>query len=76
MVNLEFANLALVWFPAGQSINPDPRADGPDVLKCITTPMVGGVITSIIMELAVYPAIHFLWRSRGLERRTEKIAAD
>jgi Cu(I)/Ag(I) efflux system membrane protein CusA/SilA len=28
--------------------------------------MVGGVITSTIMELAVYPAIYFLWRSRGL----------
>jgi len=30
--------------------------------------MVGGVITSTIMELAVYPAIYFLWRSRGLEK--------
>jgi Cu(I)/Ag(I) efflux system membrane protein CusA/SilA len=35
-------------------------------MKRIATPMVGGVITSTIMELAVYPAIYFLWRSRGL----------
>jgi Cu(I)/Ag(I) efflux system membrane protein CusA/SilA len=37
---------------------------GADVMKRIATPMVGGVITSTIMELAVYPAIYFLWRSR------------
>jgi Cu(I)/Ag(I) efflux system membrane protein CusA/SilA len=41
---------------------------GADVMKRIATPMVGGVITSTIMELAVYPAIYFLWRARGLER--------
>src|SRR5882757_5384364 len=41
---------------------------GADVMKRIATPMVGGVITSTIMELAVYPAIYFLWRSRGLTR--------
>ncbi len=39
---------------------------GADVMKRIATPMVGGVITSTIMELAVYPAIYFLWRSRSL----------
>jgi Cu(I)/Ag(I) efflux system membrane protein CusA/SilA len=43
---------------------------GADVMKRIATPMVGGVITSTIMELAVYPAIYFLWRSRGLEKET------
>jgi len=42
---------------------------GADVMKRIATPMVGGVITSTIMELAVYPAIYFLWRSRGLKRQ-------
>ena len=41
---------------------------GADVMKRIATPMVGGVITSTIMELAVYPAIYFLWRSRGLKK--------
>jgi Cu(I)/Ag(I) efflux system membrane protein CusA/SilA len=40
---------------------------GADVMKRIATPMVGGVITSTIMELAVYPAIYFLWRSRQIK---------
>lgn len=41
---------------------------GADVMKRIATPMVGGVITSTIMELAVYPAIYFMWRSCGFKR--------
>jgi Cu(I)/Ag(I) efflux system membrane protein CusA/SilA len=43
------------------------HGSGADVMKRIATPMVGGVITSTIMELAVYPAIYFVWRSRGLK---------
>jgi Cu(I)/Ag(I) efflux system membrane protein CusA/SilA len=40
---------------------------GADVMKRIATPMVGGVITSTIMELVVYPAIYYPWRSRSLK---------
>jgi Cu(I)/Ag(I) efflux system membrane protein CusA/SilA len=40
---------------------------GADVMKRIATPMVGGVVTSTLMELLVYPAIFFLWRSRSLK---------
>ena len=40
---------------------------GADVMKRIATPMVGGVVTSTIMELIVYPAIFFVWRSRALK---------
>ena len=43
------------------------QGTGTDVMKRIATPMVGGVITSTLMELAVYPAIYFLWRSRSLK---------
>jgi len=39
---------------------------GADVMKRIAAPMVGGVITSTISVLVVYPAIYYLWRSRGL----------
>ena len=39
---------------------------GADVMKRIATPMVGGVVTSTIMELMVYPAIFFIWRRRSL----------
>ena len=42
---------------------------GADVMKRIATPMIGGVVTSTVMELAVYPAIFFLWRSRRLAAR-------
>ena len=38
---------------------------GADVMKRIAAPMVGGVITSTISVLVVYPAIYYLWRSRG-----------
>jgi Cu(I)/Ag(I) efflux system membrane protein CusA/SilA len=48
---------------------------GADVMKRIATPMVGGVITSTIMELAVYPAIYFLWRSRGLAGKSNPSGA-
>src|SRR3954463_3945567 len=40
---------------------------GADVMKRIATPMVGGVITSTVMELLVYPAIYYLWKSRSLK---------
>ena len=35
---------------------------GADVVKRVAMPMDGGVDTSTIMELLVYPAIFYLWR--------------
>ena len=35
---------------------------GADVMKRIAAPMIGGVITSFLLELLVYPAIFDLWR--------------
>ncbi|MBI5443193.1 MAG: efflux RND transporter permease subunit, partial [Deltaproteobacteria bacterium] len=40
---------------------------GSDVMKRIAAPMIGGLITSFIMELLVYPAIYKLWKKRELE---------
>jgi Cu(I)/Ag(I) efflux system membrane protein CusA/SilA len=37
-------------------------------MKPIATRMSGGVITSTIMELLVYPAIYYIWRSRAIKR--------
>ena len=48
---------------------------GADVMKRIATPMVGGVVTSTMMELIVYPAVFYLWRSRELRGRAMKPAA-
>jgi len=39
---------------------------GGDVMKRIAAPMIGGLFTSFLMELLVYPAIYLLWRQRGL----------
>jgi Cu(I)/Ag(I) efflux system membrane protein CusA/SilA len=47
---------------------------GADVMKRIATPMVGGIVTSTLMELLAYPAIYYLWRSREL--RPSAAAAD
>jgi copper/silver efflux system protein len=41
---------------------------GSDVMKRIAAPMVGGVVTSVLMELLVYPAIYFLWKRRAISK--------
>jgi Cu(I)/Ag(I) efflux system membrane protein CusA/SilA len=38
---------------------------GADVMKRVAAPMIGGLFTSFLMELLVYPAIYKLWRLRG-----------
>jgi len=35
---------------------------GADVMKRIAAPMIGGLFTSFLMELLVYPAIYYLWK--------------
>ena len=35
---------------------------GADMMKRIAAPMVGGLFTSFLMELLVYPAIYLLWK--------------
>lgn len=35
---------------------------GSDVMKRIAAPMVGGIATSFLLELLVYPAIYELWK--------------
>ncbi|NLH50226.1 MAG: efflux RND transporter permease subunit [Myxococcales bacterium] len=37
-------------------------ATGTDVMKRIAAPMIGGLLTSFILELVVYPAIFKLWK--------------
>ena len=31
-------------------------------MKRIAAPMIGGLSTSFLMELLVYPAVYYLWR--------------
>ena len=35
---------------------------GADVMKRIAAPMIGGIFTSFLMELMVYPAIYEIWK--------------
>jgi Cu(I)/Ag(I) efflux system membrane protein CusA/SilA len=35
---------------------------GSDVMKRIAAPMIGGIFTSFILELVVYPAIYAVWK--------------
>jgi len=36
---------------------------GADVMKRTAAPVVGGLATSFLLELLVYPAIYLLWKS-------------
>jgi len=53
-----FGLLPIMWSPTTQA--------GADVMKRIAAPMIGGVVTSAILELLLYPAIYMLWRRRHL----------
>ena len=35
---------------------------GADVMKRIAAPMVGGVVTSFVLELVIYPAVYTIWK--------------
>ena len=41
---------------------------GADVMRRIAAPMVGGVVTSFLAELLVFPAIYFIWRAIELDK--------
>jgi hypothetical protein len=53
-----FGLLPIMWSPTTQA--------GADVMKRIAAPMIGGVVTSAILELLLYPTIYMLWRRRHL----------
>ena len=43
---------------------------GADVMKRIAAPMVGGVVTSVLLELLVYPVIYYLWKNKEIKNNT------
>ena len=47
---------------------------GAEVMKRIAAPMVGGLATSFLMELIVYPVLYERWKSRRLPRMKGKFA--
>ena len=56
-VSVILAGLVPIMFSTGT---------GADVMKRIAAPMVGGVLTSTILELLIYPSIYYLWKGRRL----------
>src|SRR5712691_4068930 len=41
---------------------------GSDVMRRIAAPMIGGIFTSFLMELLVYPVIYEIWKTREVRR--------
>jgi len=62
-----FGLLPIMWSPAMQA--------GADVMKRIATPMIGGVISSAILNLLIYPVIYVIWRRRELPDKAEEEGA-
>jgi Cu(I)/Ag(I) efflux system membrane protein CusA/SilA len=45
---------------------------GADVMKRIAAPMIGGIFTSFILELLVYPAVYEIWKWHFEVKKTSK----
>jgi hypothetical protein len=63
-----FGLLPIMWSPAWQA--------GADVMKRIAAPMIGGVITSAILELLIYPVIFVMWRRRSLPKESRDVPSE
>ena len=48
------------------------QGTGADVMKRIAAPMVGGVVTTALVVLLVFPAIYYIWRGWQLPRQPVK----
>jgi Cu(I)/Ag(I) efflux system membrane protein CusA/SilA len=48
---------------------------GADVMKRIAAPMIGGIFTSFLLELLVYPAIYEIWKWNFEVKKTVKLEA-
>jgi Cu(I)/Ag(I) efflux system membrane protein CusA/SilA len=57
-----FGLLPIMWSPVTQA--------GADLMKRIAAPMIGGVITSALLELLLYPVIFALWKERSLRQES------
>ena len=55
-----FGLLPIMWSPDYQA--------GADVMKRIAAPMIGGIISSAVLNLLIYPVIYVMWRERHLEK--------
>lgn len=56
MAAILFGLLPIMW----------SAGSGSEIMKRIAAPMIGGVITSALLGLLLYPIVYVFWRSRGL----------
>jgi Cu(I)/Ag(I) efflux system membrane protein CusA/SilA len=47
------------------------HGSGADIMRRIAAPMIGGVLTSFVLELVVYPAVYAWWKGHRLPARME-----
>ena len=45
---------------------------GADVMKRIATPLVGGIVTSGLVTLLVYPVVYYVWKARSVSRESRE----
>ncbi|MCE0523815.1 MAG: CusA/CzcA family heavy metal efflux RND transporter [Methylacidiphilales bacterium] len=60
MAAILFGLLPIMW----------STGSGSEIMKRIAAPMIGGVVTSAILGLLLYPILYVLWRARHLPRQT------
>jgi Cu(I)/Ag(I) efflux system membrane protein CusA/SilA len=58
---MTFATTCIGLLPVMWSIG-----TGSDVMKRIAAPMVGGIFTSFVLELLVYPVVYELWKRKTI----------
>jgi Cu(I)/Ag(I) efflux system membrane protein CusA/SilA len=42
---------------------------GADMMRRIAAPMIGGILTSFILELLIYPPLYAIWKQREIRRK-------
>jgi len=67
---MTFATMSIGLIPILWSVGA-----GSQIMKRIAAPMVGGIVTSFLLELLVYPAIYAFWRERELDADPEESGA-
>ena len=46
---------------------------GSEIMKRIAAPMVGGIVTSFILELLIYPAVYLVWKEAALQKQLSEL---
>ena len=67
---MTFATTCIGLFPIMWSFGA-----GSDVMKRIAAPMIGGIFSSFVLELLVYPAIYELWKRNTVEEKPVRLEA-